>query len=85
MGEILRKVVDEHADVVLVYPEWPRYWQVMFRSMGERGAQMAVKELPHRPDLFSKGPRVPGRRGGDRAPFYRVSCAVIVWPAHLRK
>jgi hypothetical protein len=30
MGEILHKLIAERANCVVVYPDWPRYWQVLW-------------------------------------------------------
>ena len=33
MGDTLAKIKAEHADGVVVYPDWPRYWQVLWRNL----------------------------------------------------
>jgi hypothetical protein len=75
MGDILRKVVAERADCVIVYPDWPRYWQVLW-------AQMPVRDcytLPRRNDLCVPGPRVdPAKRRG-RPPNYKIKVAIVIW------
>lgn len=58
MGEILHKLQAERANCVVVYPYWPRYWQVMW-------AQLPVRRcftLPRLPDLGIPGPRVDSRK-----------------------
>lgn len=75
MGELLAKIKHEQADVVLVYPDWPRYWRTTL-------ATLPVKAdfcLPRRKDLCTPGPRVhPGKNKG-QAPNYPLRCAIILW------
>ncbi len=75
MGELLAKIKTEQADVVLVYPDWPRYWRALL-------AELPVKAdfcLPRKKDLCIPGPRVhPGKRKG-QAPNYALRCAIILW------
>jgi hypothetical protein len=75
MGDILRKIIQERANCVVVYPDWPRYWQVMW-------AQLPVRRcftLPRQSDLCIPGPRVDGRKRRGLPPRYALKAAVIVW------
>jgi hypothetical protein len=81
MGRILRKILEEKADVALVYPLWPRSWQGVLQQL--RDLKVVRKEWRlRRPQgkLFQKGARVPDRPGrGDQGPHYQVWCAIIAW------
>ena len=81
MGSILRKVLDDRADVVLVYPLWPRYWRAVLQQLRHLGVVRAEWELPMRGDLFLAGARVPAssRGAGYKRPHYKVYCAVVTW------
>lgn len=81
MGRVLRKIIDERADVVLIYPVWPRYWRGMLSHLMSKGVVRADWELPHMNSLFVAGARVPAARkgSGQKAPHYKVRCAIITW------
>lgn len=75
MGDILAKVIRDQADCVIVYPDWPRYWQVMWH-------EIPVKEvitLARRSDLCIPGPRVPRSKCAGRPPKYPVKAAFVIW------
>lgn len=75
MGEILRKVIDERVNCAIVYPDWPRCWQVMWGSMPVR----TCYTLPRRNDLCVPGARVdPSKRRG-RPPSYAIKVAIVLW------
>lgn len=77
MGEILAKVMRDKADCIIVYPEWPRYWQALWAQMGP-----AVKDrftLPRTHDLCVPGPRVDPRKGRGKPPNYPINVAVVLW------
>ena len=75
MGQILHKVIRDKADCVIVYPDWPRYWQVLWQQLPVR----QCFQLPRRPDLCIKGCRVNVRKGHGRPPKYPIRVAIIVW------
>lgn len=75
MGDILAKVIRDKADCVIVYPDWPRYWQVMWQ-------QMPVKDcftLPKSHDLCTAGPRVDKSKARGKAPKYNIKVAIVIW------
>lgn len=85
MPEILHKVIEERADVVLIYPRWPKGWRQALDRIEAMGALLLDERLEHRNDLFMAGPRVPKKKGKPtaKAPHYAVHCAYIVWPKEL--
>ncbi len=84
LGRVLRKLIDERVDAVLVYPAWPRYWRGMLSKLASKGVVKTDYALPHQADLFVAGARVPAARKGigHKAPAYRVRCAIITWDKH---
>lgn len=75
MGQILAKVIKDRADCVIVYPDWPRYWQVLW-------ARMPVKadfQLPPGDDLCVPGPRVDQGKMRGRPPKYPIRVAIVLW------
>ena len=75
MGQILRKVIQERVDCIIVAPMWPRPWTALWR-------QMPVRErmpLPHREDLFLPGSMVAAQERRPKAPRYSVSAYVVLW------
>ncbi len=75
IGELLAKIKQEQADVVIVYPDWPRYWKALLAALPVR----ADFCLPRRKDLCVPGPRVhPGKKRG-QAPNYSLRCAIVLW------
>lgn len=92
MMEVVGKIIRERADVLLVFPAWPRPYHCLLRRMQTAGwaAQQGlhappvreVVQLPNRTDLFEAGPRVPGRQRDQQrwqCAKYRVCVAAIVW------
>ena len=86
MGQVLRKLIDERVDAVLVYPVWPRYWKGMLSHLMSKGVVRADFLLPHCPTLFTAGARVPAskRGAGHKAPAYRVRCAIVLWDKRVQ-
>ena len=84
MGRVLRKLIDERVDAVLIYPVWPRYWMGMLSHLMSKGVVRADYRLPHLDTLFTAGARVPAARKGrgHKAPHYEVRCAFITWDKH---
>ena len=84
LGRILRKITDERADVALVYPCWPRYWQQLLLQLRQQGVVVREERLDTqewRRCLFQAGPRVGSwPAGAHKEPRYEVQCAFIVWP-----
>ena len=85
MGQVIRKVMDDRADVALIYPGWPRYWQQMLVQLQQQGAvelNLRLDTSQLRSDLFQAGPRMPLAPNQSRKyqPHYQVNCAIIVWP-----
>ncbi|KXZ50413.1 hypothetical protein GPECTOR_16g587 [Gonium pectorale] len=74
MGRTLSKLLAERADCLLIYPDWPRWWQALLRSL----PIAAAWDLPARPDLFLPGPLA--RRPGPVVRRYRVRALLILWP-----
>jgi len=88
MGRVIRKIVDDRADVALVYPVWPRYWQQMLVQLRQQGVvehELRLDTSELRSGLFKAGPRVPLAPGQTRLrePRYQVNCAFIIWPKSL--
>ena len=81
MAQVIRKIIDERADVLLLYPAWPRHWRGMLSHLRSQGVVSKEGALPHLPNMFKAGARVPmARRGeGHKAPHYRVCYALIIW------
>jgi hypothetical protein len=77
MGAILSKVARDRADCVIVYPDWPRYWQVLWASLPVK----ADFALPRKPGLCTPGVRVEQRkrRASPQAPHYTLRVAVVIW------
>lgn len=76
MGAILAKLIDERADCVVVYPDWPRYWQVLWHQLPVR----TDFGLEKRADMCVPGPRVPLRAGAaPQPPKYSIRVAIILW------
>lgn len=75
MGDILCKIGRERANSVVVYPDWPRYWQVMWEHLPVR----RCFTLPRQPDLCVPGPRVDSRKRRGVPPRYALKVAIIVW------
>lgn len=83
MGSILRKIIDSRADVALVYPAWPRYWQQLLMQLRQQGVvkqEIRLDTSQLRKHLFVAGPRAPQPTGSSREPSYAVHCAFIIWP-----
>ncbi len=53
IGQVLRKVLAEKVDVLLILPEWPRYWQGLRADLPIRGKARL------RTGSATPGPRVP--------------------------
>lgn len=75
MGDILAKVIADKADCVIVYPSWPRYWQVLWSKIPVR--QLAT--LPRFPALCQPGPRVDTSKARGLPPRYKLLMAVVMW------
>lgn len=75
MGPILAKVLRDRADCVIVYPDWPRYWQVLWADIKPK----AVFSLPRLPDLCVPSSRVDATKGRGRPPSYTIKVAVVIW------
>lgn len=94
-GQTVRKVLEDRADVVLVWPVWPCAWRVQLEELEALGAiVMADWQLRREPDMFMVGPRVPAKgRGptGCKAPPAMLCAAPSSpgrkrngWPPRLR-
>lgn len=85
MGRILRKIIDERADVALVYPQWPRSWRWLLMKLRALGVVRAEFRLRHFPELFQAGARTTAGRMAEgkyvayKTPHYAVWCAIIAW------
>lgn len=55
IGRVLRKVIEERPDCLLILPVWPRGWRALLHSLPIRARWL----LPHVPDLCIPGPAVP--------------------------
>jgi hypothetical protein len=75
MGEILNKILTERANCVVVYPDWPRYWQALWADLPVR----SVITLPRINDLCIPGPRVDRRKRRGLPPKYPLKVAFVIW------
>jgi hypothetical protein len=75
LGQVIRKVLEERVDAIIIAPEWPRAWAALWRLLPVR----AALPLPHREDLFVPGSLVPSHLAKAKAPRYRVKAYYILW------
>lgn len=80
MGRILRKIKQEQANCVLLYPVWPRYWKTMWAGVPIK-QKINLSRLAARRGwgLCSPGPRVEQCRRGKERPAWRLEAAIIIW------
>lgn len=54
LGRVLRKVIDDRQDCLLILPGWPQGWRALLFSLPIRARWL----LPHVPELCIPGPMV---------------------------
>ena len=75
MGSILRKVIDDKVDAVIIAPLWPRPWSALWSDLPVRH----TASLPHRPDLLLPGSLVPANKRRPKAPAYLIKAYYVRW------
>ena len=75
MDSILRKVLQDRVDAIIIAPDWPRPWAALWVKLPVR----AKMRLPHREDLFLPGSLVPASQRHPKAPRYRVWAYFVLW------
>ena len=75
MDAILRKLLVERVDAIVISPDWPRPWAALWAQLPVR----ARMRLPHREDLFVPGSLVPANQRRPKAPRYRVWAYYVLW------
>ena len=76
MDQILRKILEERVNAIVIAPVWPRPWTALLNQLPVK----ARMELPHREDLFLPGSLVPAAQRRPKAPRYKVLAYYILWP-----
>jgi hypothetical protein len=78
MGPILRKILDEQVDVILLAPCWPKAWRPLLKLL----PIVAQLDLPRRPNLSTPGQLVaPDQRAAaSRTPHFTTTAYYIIWP-----
>ena len=75
MGAILRQMITQKVDAIVIAPAWPRPWMALWAQLPVR----AVMDLPHRQDLFLPGSLVAVGRRQPKAPRYLVKAYYVIW------
>ena len=82
MGKVIRKIVAERADCVLVAPKWPQYWTALLARDLQVKKQTVLKSFSsdgQRTPTFMPGSRVsPASRKGP--PFWHTVAYLVQWP-----
>ena len=78
LGPVVRKILDERVDAILVAPQWPRPWQALLRRL----PVAHTVDLPRHPGLFLPGQHVAEakRRAVAGQPHYQVTVNYVLWP-----
>ena len=89
MGRILRKIRNEKADCVVVYPAWPRHWGTMWEGLPVK-KKFCLSAIARKLglELCQAGPRVCRDRRAPSRSRWAVWAAVVLWdhvPAARRK
>lgn len=80
-GAIIRKIIQEEVDCLLIAPDWPRGWSASLQLARRMGALRDSWLLPHNSELFQPGPMLPPQKAHAHAPRYRVACHLLIWGA----
>ena len=82
MGKVLRKVIAEKADCIIVAPRWPQHWVALLARDLPVAAQTVVKSYSSdgkKTPTFVPGSRVsPACRKGP--PFWHTAAYLVRWP-----
>ena len=54
IADILKKIMRERVDCVIITPEWPRHWTAMLQIMQQQGVVMESWLLPHNQGLVRR-------------------------------
>ncbi len=74
MAEILEKVKRDRVNCVVVYPTWPKFWQIMWKDLPVRFQEI----IPTQDDLCLAGPRVDPKKLRGR-PHFSLAVAVVIF------
>ena len=74
MGQILKKVLEERVDCIIIAPSWPRPWSALWKMMPVRERV----RLSHKEGMFRPGSMVPVTKQA-RVPRYEVAAYFVLW------